>query len=104
MFFFPQSLETPETVILFSLIALEKFAKTSENKITILKRLEEAPTHPLVTLELWLSDTDYIKKQIGFCAQWCLDNTCKSLLQLLVHNMFKVSVKTSFLICARIGR
>ena len=31
-------------MILFSIIALEKFAQTTENKITIQKRLQEAST------------------------------------------------------------
>ena len=39
-----QNKNAPPAVILFSIIALEKFAQTTENKITIQKRLQEAST------------------------------------------------------------
>lgn len=74
-------------VILFSIIALEKFAQTSENKVTIQKRFKRCNAmvngsqdaaankhHPLIKLEQWTSHKDYMKRQVGFCAQWCLDN------------------------------
>lgn len=82
-------------VILFSVIALEKFAQTAENKSTISKRLNqtsEEPSaqeckeskHPLLRLENFISndggqnskleDKLLIKRQIGFCARWSLDN------------------------------
>uniref|UniRef100_A0A8R1Y3I2 RING finger and SPRY domain-containing protein 1 n=3 Tax=Onchocerca TaxID=6281 RepID=A0A8R1Y3I2_ONCVO len=65
-------------VILFSLIALEKFAQTSENKLTICRRLEQMEQNPLLVLESWLSDpkieNDWMKQQVAFCAQWTLDN------------------------------
>lgn len=62
------------SVILFSVIALEKFAQTSENKVTIKKHLEAEPTNPLMCLEKWVDSEHYVKRQVGFCAQWCLDN------------------------------
>lgn len=66
-------------VIMFSLIALEKFAQTSENKLTILEKLAKSETHPLLILESWLQNSeDFMKRQVGFCAQWCLDNLCKN--------------------------
>lgn len=62
-------------VILFSLITLEKFAQTSENKATIIRRLESEDTCPIRTLEKWrYEDNNYIYRQVGFCAQWALDN------------------------------
>ncbi|EFO22162.2 hypothetical protein LOAG_06326 [Loa loa] len=65
-------------VILFSLIALEKFAQTSENRLTICRRLEQMEQNPLLVLESWLSDSriedDWLKQQVAFCAQWSLDN------------------------------
>ncbi|KAI4493323.1 hypothetical protein M0802_009491 [Mischocyttarus mexicanus] len=61
-------------VVLYSLIALEKFAQTSENKITIKKRLIAEKQNPLLELEKWAADFHYVKRQVGFCAQWCLDN------------------------------
>ncbi|KAK9499487.1 hypothetical protein O3M35_002517 [Rhynocoris fuscipes] len=60
-------------VTLFSLIALEKFAQTSENKITIKRELKLAGD-PLKRLESRLGSNDLIEAQVGFCAQWCLDN------------------------------
>jgi hypothetical protein len=71
-------------VILFSLIALEKFAQTAENKLTIGRGLEEKAAeessgHPLSRLEdMWINkEEDWVKRQVGFCAQWCLDNMCE---------------------------
>uniref|UniRef100_A0A2R5LBY4 Putative ring finger and spry domain-containing protein n=2 Tax=Ornithodoros turicata TaxID=34597 RepID=A0A2R5LBY4_9ACAR len=62
------------SVILFSLIALEKFAQTSENKVTLEKHLAVLPTNPLEALEPWVNSEDFVRRQVGFCAQWCLDN------------------------------
>ncbi|GFT60569.1 RING finger and SPRY domain-containing protein 1 [Nephila pilipes] len=62
------------SVILFSLIALEKFAQTSVNKSTINKQLESKPENPLVKLESYVSSPNYAQRQVGFCAQWSLDN------------------------------
>lgn len=64
-------LQSHPTVMLFALIALEKFAQTSENKLTI---SESSISDRLVTLESWADDPDYLKRQVGFCAQWSLDN------------------------------
>lgn len=61
-------------VILFALIALEKFAQTSENKTSIGQYMGQGLCNPLRTLEQWMSDNDYVRRQVGFCAQWCLDN------------------------------
>ncbi|KAH0501655.1 RING finger and SPRY domain-containing protein 1 [Microtus ochrogaster] len=66
-----KKLHSHPTVMLFALIALEKFAQTSENKLTI---SESSISDRLVTLELWADDPDYLKRQVGFCAQWSLDN------------------------------
>ena len=63
---------------MFSIIALEKFAQTSENKITIVKQLNSLDKHPLLILEPWADNyQDYMQRQVGFCAKWCLDNLCK---------------------------
>lgn len=65
-------------VIMYAMIALEKFAQTSENRLTICRRLEQCPKHPLMILESWLNDQsierDWLKQQVAFCAQWSLDN------------------------------
>ena len=71
--------EVHPAVIIFSIIALEKFAQTSENKITIVKQLNSLEKlNPLLILEPW-ADTyqNYMQRQVGFCAKWCLDNLCK---------------------------
>lgn len=69
--------ETDPHVILFSLIALEKFAQTSENKSTILKRLASNKPCPISILEEWRNEEHFVRRQVGFCAQWALDNLCK---------------------------
>jgi RING finger and SPRY domain-containing protein 1 len=72
--------ETPKDVMLFSLIALEKFAQTAENKSTIKRKLLSYPEHPLLRLEKYVDETkDLTMRQIGFCAQWSMDNYCESL-------------------------
>lgn len=76
-----QSIDTDPYVILFSLIALEKFAQTSENKATIKRRLQQESPSPLLVLESWRNERYFIRRQVGFCAQWCLDNLCKFFLQ-----------------------
>ncbi|XP_056638627.1 RING finger and SPRY domain-containing protein 1-like [Diorhabda sublineata] len=65
---------TDPNVILFSLIAIEKFAQTSTNKITIVKKIENLPSNPIHLLESWKEEKHYTKRQVGFCAQWILDN------------------------------
>lgn len=45
-----------------------------ENKLTI---SESSISDRLVTLESWADDPDYLKRQVGFCAQWSLDNLCE---------------------------
>ncbi|OCT84368.1 RING finger and SPRY domain-containing protein 1 [Xenopus laevis] len=58
-------------VILFALIALEKFSQTSENKITVsASQISDC----LLLLETWINNGDFLKRQVGFCAQWSLDN------------------------------
>ncbi|XP_056382201.1 RING finger and SPRY domain-containing protein 1 isoform X2 [Hyla sarda] len=58
-------------VILFALIALEKFSQTSENKMTV---SESLISDRLLLLETWTNNGDFLKRQVGFCAQWSLDN------------------------------
>lgn len=91
--------------MLFALIALEKFSQTSEflqcllysvtaeslayeewslitvvvlgeNKLTV---SESCISDRLAVLESWADHTDYLKRQVGFCAQWSLDNLCEYL-------------------------
>eukprot|EP00106_Octopus_bimaculoides_P013656 XP_014781098.1 PREDICTED: RING finger and SPRY domain-containing protein 1-like [Octopus bimaculoides] len=61
-------------VILHSIIAMEKFAETSENKITINKVLQSDPKNLLISLEKWYRCPQAEKREVGFCAQWLLDN------------------------------
>jgi hypothetical protein len=53
------------------------FLNTGENKIVIKKYLEAEPRNPLLCLEKWVNSKHYVKRQVGFCAQWCLDNLCE---------------------------
>lgn len=70
--------DTPKDVKLFSLISLEKFAQTAENKSTIKKKLLSYPEHPLLKLEKYVNDMDdFTLRQIGFCSKWSLDNYCE---------------------------
>ena len=91
--FFSYIFQDPQVhpaVIIFSIIALEKFAQTSENKITIVKQLNSLEKlNPLLILEPW-ADTyqDYMQRQVGFCAKWCLDNLCKLNLSKLIPNIY----------------
>uniref|UniRef100_A0A1I7UJH2 RING finger and SPRY domain-containing protein 1 n=1 Tax=Caenorhabditis tropicalis TaxID=1561998 RepID=A0A1I7UJH2_9PELO len=65
-------------VRMFALLALEKFAQTRENQITIGKMFGDQATHPLLKMEEYLRNEDVVRywhaKQEGFCAQWALDN------------------------------
>ncbi|XP_030039592.1 RING finger and SPRY domain-containing protein 1 isoform X2 [Manduca sexta] len=61
-------------VVLFALIALEKFAHTTENKMTIRRRLDKERDNPLLVLELLAENENYLWRQVGFCAKWALDN------------------------------
>lgn len=36
------------------------------------------PENPLIRLERHANSTDYVLRQVGYCARWCLDNYCKS--------------------------
>jgi len=66
---------TAPPVTLFSLIAMEKFSQTQENKVTISKRLASLPHNPLISLEKSEANSEnFARRQVGFCAQWCLDN------------------------------
>ncbi|KAF0041476.1 hypothetical protein F2P81_007374 [Scophthalmus maximus] len=65
------SSEAHPTVMLFALIALEKFSQTSENKLTV---SESCISNRLSVLESWAENPDYLKRQVGFCSQWSLDN------------------------------
>uniref|UniRef100_A0A3Q2QHR0 Ring finger and SPRY domain containing 1 n=1 Tax=Fundulus heteroclitus TaxID=8078 RepID=A0A3Q2QHR0_FUNHE len=65
------SSDSHPTVMLFALIALEKFSQTSENKLTV---SESSISDRLAVLEAWADHPDYLKRQVGFCSQWSLDN------------------------------
>ncbi|KAJ8041867.1 RING finger and SPRY domain-containing protein 1 [Holothuria leucospilota] len=58
-------------VILFALVALEKFSQTGENKVTICKT---SIHQKLLELEKFRDSHETKFREVGFCAQWCLDN------------------------------
>ncbi|XP_021189661.1 RING finger and SPRY domain-containing protein 1 isoform X3 [Helicoverpa armigera] len=61
-------------IVLYALIALEKFAHTTENKLTIKARLDAEVDNPLMNLEQHAESADFTWRQVGFCAKWALDN------------------------------
>ncbi|CAF0745618.1 unnamed protein product [Rotaria sp. Silwood1] len=66
-------------IILFALIALEKFSHTSESKHILLQSLtvannEQSKMNVLEYYESWALSNNCLKRQIGFYAQWLLDN------------------------------
>lgn len=65
-------------VILYSLIALEKFSQTTDNKLAIMRRLNAlGANNPLLRLERWAQHKqalDFVRQQVAFCATWDLDN------------------------------
>lgn len=83
MYFLPQIVRREPSIVLFALIALEKFAHTTENKLTIKKRLDKEDENPLLILERLAESDDYPWRQVGFCAKWTLDNLCE---YCIVHN------------------
>lgn len=38
---------------------------------------ESCISDQLILLEKWTDHPDYLKRQVGFCAQWSLDNLCR---------------------------
>lgn len=69
--------------VLFALNCIEKFALTKESKETILKNfdickelleLEKYANHYSIGSLYCSSPVDFLRYQVGFCAQWCLDN------------------------------
>ncbi len=47
-------------------------------QLTIQKRLSSVSPHPLLALEPLSSDEEsWTRRQVGFCAKWCMDNLCK---------------------------
>ena len=62
-------------VILYSLIALEKFSQTNDNKLLIIKKLNSlGAMNPLLKLEKFKQSSDFVEQQVAFCATWNLDN------------------------------
>ena len=66
-------------IILFALIALEKFAHTAESKHILFQSLttnseQGGKMNVLEYYEPWALSTNCIKRQIGFYVQWLLDN------------------------------
>lgn len=68
--------------------------------VTVLKRFGTMEKHPLLFLESWSDDeSDFNKRQVGFCAKYCLDNLCewqrkflKKVFSILLWTFFSVIV------------
>ena len=59
--------DRPPPIILFSLIALEKFSQTSENKVTLAKKFKTflSDHHPLMILETrFLYSSNFVSRQV----------------------------------------
>lgn len=50
------------------------FSLVGENKLTV---SESCISNRLAALEAWADHSDYLKRQVGFCSQWSLDNLCE---------------------------
>lgn len=50
------------------------FLPPGENKLTV---SESCISNRLAVLESWAEHSDYLRRQVGFCAQWSLDNLCE---------------------------
>ena len=65
-------------IILFALIAVEKFSHSLESKHILLQSLtinnEQTKRNVLEYYEPWAISPNCLKRQIGFYAQWLLDN------------------------------
>ncbi|CAF0960261.1 unnamed protein product [Rotaria sordida] len=65
-------------IILFALIAIEKFSHSLESKHILLQSLtiqnEQSKMNVLEYYEPWAISNNCLKRQIGFYAQWLLDN------------------------------
>lgn len=49
-------------------------------------KIDSSHLNPLLRLEKWMNgDCGYVQRQVGFCAQWCLDNLCQYNIILLLY-------------------
>ena len=48
-----------------------------ENKVTVTQSLKKMQNHPLIALQEWGDSPNFTKREVGFCARWCLDNLCE---------------------------
>ncbi|VVC45327.1 Hypothetical protein CINCED_3A017770 [Cinara cedri] len=67
-------LQVHPSIILFSLIALEKFAQIRENRFTIETFMKTGPLAMLSIFERLTGSDQPLYAQVGFCAEWLLDN------------------------------
>ncbi|XP_025190728.1 RING finger and SPRY domain-containing protein 1-like [Melanaphis sacchari] len=67
-------LQVHPSIILFSLIALEKFAQIRENRFTIETFMKTGPLAMLSIFERLTGSDQPFYAQVGFCAEWLLDN------------------------------
>ncbi|XP_050423830.1 RING finger and SPRY domain-containing protein 1-like [Adelges cooleyi] len=67
-------LQMHPSIILFSLIALEKFAQIRENRCTIENFMKTGPLAMLTIFERLTGSDQPLYAQVGFCAEWLLDN------------------------------
>lgn len=56
-----------------------------------MKRLEKEQPSPIEKLESWINRPDFVDRQVGFCAQWALDNLCKLVIFFNLNSHFAAS-------------
>lgn len=67
------------------------------------RKLAMFPENPLIRLERHANSTDYVLRQVGYCARWCLDNYCKWSCwpnANLIFNLNNFHSPFTFLICS----
>lgn len=71
--------------IIFIIIHLSRFAFFLPS-VTLKNKLKSMPKNPLLELEKHAESThDLSYRQIGFCARWCLDNYCETILTINIQ-------------------
>jgi hypothetical protein len=61
----------------------------AQNKFLIMKKLCESNENYLVSLAEWHNDPKTHKRQIGFLAQYLLDNICNEINDVFLNKKYK---------------
>ena len=69
------------------------------NGVTTCVDSGESSQNALQVLERWRDSDKFSQREVGFCAQWCLDNLCKNR---RVYCQFVIPVFTDKVFCVLI--